>query len=279
MVEYLIKHFKDEFHLASLSRGYKRKTSGFQLANEDSTVEMLGDEPFVFHQKFPNITVAVDADRRNGIQQLLRSDPSIELILLDDAFQHRWVKAGLNIMLSTFQNPYFKDIVLPTGELREGRYGAQRADIIVITKCPADLKLDEKEDIILRIKPKAHQLVAFSKIEYDSMIYSEEGSQSISQLKDHSFTLVTGIANDSHLVDHLHSLTLEFDHHKYSDHYDFKEDDLKRLNNSNFILTTEKDYVRLKGKVKSPLYYLPIIIKFDDEDKFKKRLDVFLGRS
>src|SRR6056300_421788 len=147
MVEYLVNYLKDDFNLATLSRGYKRKSEGFQLADEHAAAETLGDEPFQFYNKFKDdILVGVDADRQNGIKQLQNFKNGSDIILLDDAFQHRKVKAGFNILLTTYTNPYFKDLVLPTGNLREPRAGAKRADIIVVTKCPESISESEKKD-------------------------------------------------------------------------------------------------------------------------------------
>jgi len=151
MIEYLIHLLKDEYKIATLSRGYKRKTTGFLIADQYADADTVGDEPFQFYSKFKNkITVAVDEDRNHGIQELRSSDDSPEVILLDDAFQHRKVKAGLNILLTTYKQPYFKDFALPTGNLREPRTGAHRADIIVITKCPNILTKDEKNHFLIK---------------------------------------------------------------------------------------------------------------------------------
>ena len=140
MIEYLIELLKDDYRIATLSRGYKRKSKGFQLANEFSSAESLGDEPFQFYNKFKNtILVAVDTDRTNGIAQLKQLDNPPDVILLDDAFQHRKVKAGFNILLTTYNKPYFEDFVLPTGNLRESSKGAKRANMIIVTKCPDNL--------------------------------------------------------------------------------------------------------------------------------------------
>ena len=146
-IEYLIRLLSDKYKVATLSRGYKRQSEGFILANEISDAKQLGDEPFQFYQKFKNIQVAVDANRKNGIEQLLSNSDAPEIILLDDAFQHRKVKAGFYIMLTSYGDLYANDFMLPTGNLRESRSGAQRANIIIVTKCPSSLSLDAQNNI------------------------------------------------------------------------------------------------------------------------------------
>ena len=202
MIEHLIDLLKDDYKVATLSRGYKRKTKDFQLANEFSTAESLGDEPFHFYNKFKNdILVAVDANRVNGINKLTGLENPPQVVLLDDAFQHRKVKAGFNILLTTYSNPYFSDFVLPTGNLREPRSGAKRADIIIVTKCPEHLTDEEKKGFIEQISPKENQHVFFSSISYSSEVIPEENKKSMDSLTN--FTLVTGIANAHPLVNFL----------------------------------------------------------------------------
>ena len=275
MIEYLINLLKNDYKVATLSRGYKRKTDGFQLANKNSNAESIGDEPFQFYSKFQNeIFVAVDADRRNGIQNLLQENP--EVILLDDAFQHRKVKAGFNILLTTYNNLYFKDIVLPTGNLREPRSGAKRANIIVVTKCPKNLNTSEKSDITKRIHPERYQHVFFSSIAYSDSLFSAEETKAIDKLEP--FTLVTGIANAAPLVDFLKSKNLNFEHLNFKDHHDFKEEDISTLEKKELIVTTEKDFMRLKQheSLKGKLFYLPIAVNFDKAWKMDQLIKDFV---
>ena len=270
MVEYLIKLLKNDSKLATLSRGYKRKTKGFVLADEKATDETIGDEPMQFHNKFDDITVAVDADRQNGISYLIQS--GVNTIILDDAFQHRRVRAGLNILLTTYSNPYFNDFVLPSGNLREPKSGAKRADIIVITKCPETLDDSEKERIIQKIKPANHQDVFFSTIGY--------GVIPLEVKKKNAFTLVTGIANPIPLVEYLKNQNLNFDHLQFKDHHVFTDSEIENLRNKKLILTTEKDYMRLKGRLDSNrLFFLPIEIMIDKIDKFNKIVNEFVKNS
>jgi tetraacyldisaccharide 4'-kinase len=277
MIEYLIRLLKDEKSLATLSRGYKRKTEGFVLADEDATADSIGDEPFQFFRKFENLKVAVDENRQNGIDQLMAQEKTPEIILLDDAYQHRKVKAGFNILLTAYHNLYYKDIVLPTGNLREPRSGSRRADVIVVTKCKKDISEVEKSEIRSRLKLKKHQHVYFSYIDYSNDVISSFDTLDLLTLP--KFTLVTGIANAKPLVDFLTDKGLKFDHFEYSDHYSFKESDIETLASKSLIVTTEKDYVRLSNNeiLKNKLYYLPIQIRIDNAEIFNKFLKVFIS--
>lgn len=277
MIEYLIHLLKDDYKVATLSRGYKRKTEGFQLADQNANAETIGDESFQFYSKFKNeILVAVDADRRNGIENLRQQNPNI--ILLDDAYQHRKVKAGFNILLTTYANPYFNDIVLPTGNLREPRQGSSRADIIVVTKCPNSISDSEKSDILKSINPKAHQSVFFSAIAYSETLFSADKSKSIEGLK--AFTLVTGIANATPLVDFLKEKNFNFEHLNFKDHHNFSTEDILALEKKELIVTTEKDFMRLKqyDALKDKLYYLPITVNIDDVSKMNQLIKHFIKR-
>ena len=277
MVEYLIRLLKNNYRVATLSRGYKRKTKGFYLADETSTVNTLGDEPFQFFDKFKNdIIVAVDANRNNGIDNLRKLANPPEVILLDDAFQHRKVKAGFNILLTTYSNLYADDGVLPTGNLREPKNGAKRADIIVVTKCPKSIRESEKTKIIKKLNIENDQHVFFSFIEYVEEVISFERHINLIDLKD--FTLVTGIANANTLVEFLKGKKLNFNHLNFGDHHDFTETQIKDLETNSLIVTTEKDFMRLKHfkSLESKLYYLPIVIGLDDEPKFNKLIKDFV---
>ncbi|MBQ0116901.1 MAG: tetraacyldisaccharide 4'-kinase [Flavobacterium sp.] len=272
-IEYLIRLFS-ELRTATVSRGYKRKTTGFVLANPQSTVADLGDEPFQFFQKFPQVQVAVDSNRVEAIQNLLNQPQAPELILLDDAMQHRKVKAGFYILLTSYGDLFCDDFVLPAGNLRENRTGAKRADVIVVTKCPQDLPPSVQEDIVRRIQPAAGQQVFFSAIAYDACLYGANHALPISDLQE-DFVLVAGIAKPKPFFDHLkksETLLMEF-----PDHHNFTTEDIEGLlkaADGKKIITTEKDYVRLKGLIpESQLYYLPIKSVFlKDSDLFEARL-------
>lgn len=270
MIEYLIRLLGKEYQIATLSRGYKRESEGFQLASKSSTAKDIGDEPFQFYNKFgKTIQVAVDSDRVNGISSLLKVDNTPDVILLDDAYQHRKVKAGFNILLTTYSNPFFKDIVLPTGDLREPRSGYKRADIIVVTKCPNTISKADKEAYRAAIKPLASQSVFFSKITYSNKVISKHTVLDITN-NIGCFTLVTGIANAMPLVNFLNSKALNFEHLNYADHYDFKPADIALFETKELLITTEKDFMRLQryDSLRNTLYYLPIEIAIDNEAAF-----------
>lgn len=277
MIEYLIRLLKDDNTLATLSRGYKRSTSGFKLANGKTKVDEIGDEPYQFHQKFQDILVAVDENRQHGIDELLKLDNSPEVILLDDAFQHRKVKAGFNILLTTYSNLYADDIMLPTGDLREPRKGAERADIVVVTKCPTCISDIEKNSIRNKLNLNDNQSLFFSSIAYEDSVFNDNETHTVSELKDKDFTLVTGIANSKTLVDYLKSESLNFEHLNYKDHYNFTGKDLEFLNQKQLIITTEKDFVRLNNQLtKAKLFYLPIKVEIDNANEFNKLVKEFV---
>lgn len=279
MVEYLIRLLKDDFKIATLSRGYGRETTGFVLGSPKANATTLGDEPFQFYSKFyKNINVAVDANRQNGIVQLRGLLTKPDVIILDDAFQHRKVKAGLNILLTTYSNLYFKDCVLPTGDLREPKAGAKRADIIVVTKCPNTITDEDKTNIINRMNPKTHQTVFFSTIGYSANVFSNGESRALKQLP--KFTLVTGIANASPLVSFLKAEGLDFNHLEFKDHYNFTEADIKKFGSEDLLLTTEKDFMRLKENalLKYKLFYLPIEAQMDKPECFNRLVTAFIEK-
>ena len=277
MIEYLITLLKDNKQIATLSRGYKRSSEGFYLADESANAKTLGDEPFQFYRKFKkDIQVAVDADRQNGITNLIQQETAPEVILLDDAYQHRKVKAGFYILLTTYNNLYTNDWVLPTGNLREPKAGAKRANCIVVTKCPDNLSDIDKESIIKSIKPKVNQSVYFSTICYANAVFSEEKKLSLNAVKD--FTLVTGIANATPLVNHLKKEGLHFDHLEYKDHHDFTAQDMELFKSKSLIITTEKDYVRFLPfeALKDKVFYLPIEVSMDNTNAFKAEILEFV---
>lgn len=257
-IEYLIRLLQDKYKIATLSRGYKRETNDFVLANDRTTVKELGDEPFQFFTKFPKIKVAVDANRINGISELLKLDDKPEVILLDDAFQHRKVKAGFYILLTTYSDLFCDDFILPFGNLREPSSGKKRANMIIVTKCPVDISELAMNEI--KVKLKTEVPVFFSKIEYDELVYSEINSNPTSYFRETEKTIITGIAKPFPFISYLkkeNDLVLEFpDHHNFTD----KEiNKIKELANTKAIITTEKDFMRLKGRLsKEQLFYLPI---------------------
>ncbi|WP_431137320.1 tetraacyldisaccharide 4'-kinase [Psychroserpens mesophilus] len=279
-IEYLIRLLIQNHKIATLSRGYKRESSGFIIADENATATSIGDEPFQFYKKFKDVTVAVDADRRHGIAKLM-AQKQPDIILLDDAFQHRKVRAGFNILLTAYGNLYSDDLVLPTGNLREPKSGANRADVIIVTKCPEPLSEAEQISIIKRLKPLPNQNVFFSFIMYSEHIFNEQGNLALTDLNDEVFTLVSGIANPKPLQDHLESKGLKFEHLSFKDHHHFTDEEILSLKKKNRILTTEKDYVRLLPYFKdsNALFYLPIEFKIEQSKRFEDVLHAYLKTS
>lgn len=265
MTEYIARLLKDKYRLALLSRGYKRSSKGYVLAGPDTGVNDLGDEPFQFYRKFPDVAVAVDANRTEGIKRLRKQmDP--EVVLLDDAFQHRKVKAGMYVLLTAYGDLYTDDVILPAGNLRDTKNQAARADIIVVTKCPAGLSTSEMKVIEERLHPQPHQQVCFATIDYDDFIYNREGKRMpLLDISAHT-SLVTGIATPEPLLQHLDGLGLHYDHLSFPDHHNFTVAEIKKLQQKKFVLTTEKDFVRLESQLEE-VYYLPIKIKMLGEGK------------
>ncbi|WP_415375569.1 tetraacyldisaccharide 4'-kinase [Patiriisocius sp. Uisw_017] len=263
MVELLLSIFKEDYNIATLSRGYKRKTTGFLEVKPTHIATEVGDEPLQIKQKFPDIIVAVCEDRRTGIEMLQKK---AKVILLDDAFQHRKVSPSFNILLTPFHNLFYEDFLLPTGNLRESRKGADRADIIVVTKVPERTPYAKLQEIKFLLKPKSHQKVYFSSIAYSNEIIGHAENMPLDYLKGKYFTLVTGIANPKPLVDFLTEHSLKFEHIKYRDHHNFSETEIQKLKEKELLLTTEKDFMRLNDSLqKYALYYLPIKTKILNE--------------
>lgn len=265
-IEYLIRLLKDNFKTAVLSRGYKRKSEGFVLLNNTHSAADVGDEPLQYFKKFTSINVAVDANRVEGIFKLIdKKNP--EVILLDDAFQHRKVKGSFYILLTKYDDLFINDFLLPTGNLRESSSGAKRADVILVTKCPENLSEVNQYKIKEQLS-KYKKEVFFTKISYAENL---KGFTEISlkELVNFDVLLVTGIANPKPLSRHLKDLNIDFQHLKYADHHQFSDKEIKELrqkfdemkSSKKIILTTEKDYVRLVGKLDN-LYFLPIETSF-----------------
>ena len=289
MTEYLIRFLKTDFKTATLSRGYKRKTIGFAIANEETTALEIGDEPMQFHQKFKDVTVAVGEERLVAIPQLLHDRPQTEVIILDDAFQHRQVKAGLNIILTDYSNLYTRDFILPAGDLRDVRSSNKRADIIIVTKCNADLSDAEKNAISKEINPAAHQTVYFTTIVYGKP-YHLFTKTTIDIAPDCGILLVCGIANPRPLKEHLTKHADSYEMLRYPDHHIFHSNDLKDIKqqfekintDKKIILTTEKDAVRLEKFEKElsdfPVYVVPIEHQFlfNKADDFKSTIINFI---
>lgn len=273
MVEYLVERLKDHFKIATLSRGYKRKTKGYALANENSTALEIGDEPMQFHLKFPDVPVAIGEKRIEAIPQLLHDRPVTQAIILDDAFQHRAIKAGLNILLTDYNNLFVHDFYLPTGDLRDIKSNYKRADIIVVTKCKEGLGEVEQNKIVNEIKPMPWQHVFFTAIEYGETYHIKAKKTSgLNEKKE--VLLVTGIANPASLKKLLEEKCKAYYLMQFPDHHIFSIDDLNDIKtrfekiqaDNKMILTTEKDAVRLakfqKEVTDLPLYVIPVRHRF-----------------
>ncbi|MDC7995858.1 tetraacyldisaccharide 4'-kinase [Altibacter sp. HG106] len=269
MIAYLLSFLQEDFEVAVLSRGYGRKTKGYVEVTLESTAEEVGDEPLQCKQNFPETTVAVCADRRKGISMLR---PNTDVILLDDAFQHRRVQASLNIVLTSYDDLYIEDSMLPTGNLREPTSGIRRADIVVVTKCPPKVPYATLQELQFRLGLAREQSLFFAAIGYDQTIYGSTETQPLQYLRQKKFTLVTGIAKPEPLVVFLQQHEFSFDHWKFPDHHTFSAAEIKKIQEEDIVLTTEKDFMRLQGKVtKFALYYLPIktVILNDQETNFQ----------
>ena len=296
-VEYLIRLLHDKAKIAVLSRGYKRKSHGYVLANESTTMPEIGDEPFQMHEKFSDIYVAVDAKRARGIENLQNDEASkdVDVVLLDDAFQHRYVKPGINILLVDYHRLIIYDKMLPAGRLREPLSGKNRADIVIITKCPKDLKPME-----FRVLTKAMDLYPFQKLYFTSIDYDtpkgvfEEKQIELDKLQDYHVLLLTGIASPKQMEHDLKPMTKDITNLSFGDHHSFKGKDIDRINDTfesmpepRIIITTEKDAVRLREteglyeKVKSNMYELPIKVSFmlDQQDNFNEKIISYVRKN
>jgi tetraacyldisaccharide 4'-kinase len=273
VVEYLVNMLMKKYHVATLSRGYKRKTKGFFIADANTKTFEIGDEPMQIHQKFPDVTVAVAEERIIGIPAILNDRPETAVIILDDAFQHREVNAGLNILLTDYTHLYTKDFLLPAGNLRDTKSSSKRANVIIVTKCPSDLDQKERQRIINELNPLPEQKVLFTKIIYKNP-YHLFSKKEISLEKNLDVLLVCGIANPKNIEQFLTESVSSFQIKKYKDHYHFQPNDIKDINrifseiksSQKIILTTEKDAVRLlqfENEMSDlPIFVLPIEHQF-----------------
>lgn len=287
-VEYIVKVLIGQYKLATLSRGYGRKTSGFLVATNEMTTLEIGDEPKQFRHRFPeSVTVAVDGNRVRGVKKLLAANNGTQVVLLDDVFQHRRIKPGLQILLTDYSQLYYQDQMMPTGNLREPKSGAKRADVIIVTKTPEMFSPLERKRIMKDLRPEAYQKMFFSTIRYGNFLplIGTTGLQELSRQycfeNNYTVILMTGIANAHSLEYYLKDKVKELIPYKFRDHYEFSPADLVRLqelfnstkNENKIVLTTEKDAMRLeKSELKEfigqiPMYYVPIEVAFHDQDE------------
>ncbi len=286
-IEYLIRLLKDSFRVATLSRGYGRKTQGYMLVSNPSSTTVVGDEPMQYHLKFPDITVSVGEDRVAAIENLMKLSPKPEVILMDDAYQHRAVKPGLNILLLDHDTLMKKNYLLPSGTLREWKRGMNRADVIIVSKCPDILVPIERKRLMEHIELLPHQKLFFSFFKYGDItrLNNKQGNMLIGTNyyfeKRFTILLVTGIANPSGLAEFLKRKTDKLETIVFRDHHEFKTNDLKTItetfnniaNANKIIITTEKDAMRLRNVEHDettrglPIFYIPVQVQFHQSDK------------
>ena len=287
--EYLVGLLKGNFKVAVLSRGYGRKTNEFMFVESSSTMSSVGDEPVQIKKKYPEAIVAVDRNRVNGIRMIREAFPEVDVIILDDAFQHRYVTPGFSILLTSHDNLFTRDYLLPAGRLREHRKNKKRADMILVSKSPENLSPLDRRMIVKEIVPAGHQHLYFTSVRYNDPVHLIEREAATVTLEEISemetqVLLVTGIASPDPLVDYLKRFTERITHLKYPDHHSFSQDDLDKIvsvysslpSDNKCLITTEKDSVRLMEipdivrLFGDNIFYIPIGIHFlnNDEDKF-----------
>ena len=294
--EYLIRLLKDKVNVAVLSRGYGRMTKGYLLAKEDTGYEELGDEPLQYHYKFKDILVAVDENRCEGVDNLMAFAPDTNVILLDDAYQHRQIKPGLNILLTEYYNIYKKDRLVPAGKLRDVKSAAKRADIIIVTKSPRVLLPYDKRDMVNMIDAKPYQKIFFTYIDFQDLVPVNETARNTKLQDMKSVYLFCGIANPYPLEDHLKRKYNTLITNYYDDHHCFTDADIdvildgfnSVIGKNKIIVTTEKDLMRLtKVSYLSrfdnvPLYTIPIEVRFNDkkeEEIFNNLILEYVGKN
>jgi tetraacyldisaccharide 4'-kinase len=289
-VEYLIHLLQYQYRIATMSRGYKRSTQGFVLANEQSNALRIGDEPMQYHLAFPEVAVSVAEERMTGIPLLLQKRPDVDVIILDDAFQHRSVKAGLNILITDYSKPFYSDFILPYGRLREGRSAYKRAHIIIVSKCPPSLSRQDADKVAEKIAPLPGQHVFFSTIKY-GLAYELMSREAVS-IKGRNVILVCCIARPEPLVAHLQSTAKEVHVLSYPDHHYFGSRDIEEIRQSyanwqledKIIVTTEKDATRLLlhqellAELKLPFIVLPIEVEvlFDEGPRMNALIEEYV---
>lgn len=265
MVDFIIYNLKRDYNISVLSRGYNRKSKGFiEIKNSDNP-SLVGDEPFLIKSNHSEVPVFACEDRVEGAKKII-SENNTNLILLDDAFQHRKISRNLDIVLTDYNNLFYKDYLLPYGNLRESRNNINRADVIIVTKCPLDFNKADAIKIKNQINPKKTQSLFFSQIKYSEILF---GSKEVSfkSIRNSKLTLVTGIANSQPLKEYLKKNNVNFDHFDYPDHYNYSRKDVNKIlatTKNNIILTTKKDYYKLSQFKIDNLLYIDIKVEFLD---------------
>ena len=287
-IEYLIQLLQYQFKVATLSRGYGRTSHGYFLADENSTALQIGDEPRQFKKKFPETLVTVCEDRVLGVPKILHEHPEVDVVLLDDAFQHRSIRAGLSVLLTEYFNRFTQDDLIPVGWLREAKSNYHRADIIIITKCPHHISLEEREKIVAEVKPYRYQKVYFSTLQYAPLYSFYNWQTKFEPNKETDVLLVCGIANYAPLETYLKSQFGNVYVRSYRDHHRFESFDLETIQETfknigdrrKIIVTTEKDAARLEEfrdwflEKNIELFVQPVSVEFLFSDKEKFEADI-----
>jgi tetraacyldisaccharide 4'-kinase len=294
MTELLIRQLKPDYRCALLSRGYGRRTKGPLLAASDASPSTIGDEPMQMKQKFPDLTVMVAEKRVLGMEHLLTQTPPPQVVLLDDAFQHRAITPGFSILVTDYSRPIYHDLCLPAGNLRESISGKQRANLIVVNKCPKNLSPEEKEHIIKKLSPAPHQKVFFSSIGYGKLCRMSQKDESRDTLEDRPPALaIAGIGNPIPFFKEAKKHAENFSRLTCPDHHDFPESDLRKISKKLYhlgsdaiIITTEKDAIRLRHKnlpdlLSEKIWYIPITLEilFNEEDTFFKTVKNYVEQN
>lgn len=293
-IEYLIRLITPHYHVATLSRGYMRKTKGYFAATSETTPEQVGDEPQLIKWKYPQVGVSVGEDRVMAVPQVLADWPETQVLLLDDAFQHRSIDPGLNILLTDYNNLYTRDELIPAGSLREPIEGAQRAQFIVVTKCPPNLTAQQREAVKQELKPLPHQKLFFSYLQYAPAYYLMNPEQKLAQGPEIEVLLLTGIANPQPLMEYLAPRFKRVHALEYADHHAYTAADAEAIvtgfgnleSTQKAIITTEKDAVRLHTyrewfiERKIPIFVQPMQVEFfpDDKARFDTEILNYLSR-
>jgi tetraacyldisaccharide 4'-kinase len=291
-VEYLIRLLSPYLPVGTLSRGYKRKTKGFMLIRPGFNSDQAGDEPLLYARKYPGIAVSVCESRSIGVPKLLQSRPQTRVVLLDDAFQHRAINPNLNILLTEYDEPFYKDWLLPAGRLREWRAGYKRADLIIVTKCPLDMKTEERDEMRRKINPVRDQHVFFSRYGYFTPYRMWDAKLRTEITEEHEVLLICGIAKTEYLLDYLHTKAGAVKLIQFEDHHVYTRHDMEMIKkyydnmigDRRMVLTTEKDAMRLEGyrefftqnDIQIDILPIQVSFLFDDGPKFDDWIQRFL---
>jgi tetraacyldisaccharide 4'-kinase len=288
--QYVVSLLKNNYKVAILSRGYGRNSSSLQYVEVNSTPSQVGDEPLLIKQNHPDCLVVVEKNRNKGVKQILKDFPETEIILLDDGFQHRWIKAGFNILITSYFSPYYQDYVMPVGNLRESKKGADRAQIIIISKTPEQSNPTEKNGMLAKLNLFGNQTAYFSHIKYGKWKCISTNNK-LQEDKTYSITLVTGIANAQPLVSHLQKARHSIHHLEYADHHKYTTKDIGNIlakhnadkSTKKLILTTEKDATKLREFKKQfgieNVYFAPIEVALEQSERFEKQILDYVAKN